>query len=269
MTSFQFTLNEQPVTDKEALALLKASKFADDEIPQIELTKVFNIKKLNTKELFMQAVASQNQDLATLAWKISVATSDSSDKPEKSKYIRPKVSHKIAPEFLNEDSVIASLCTNTAYWSVGVALLLYSLNERFHPGVTLKEICIDYVNQAWHKFDMPEDSILFTGFKREETNVGVIWSPVRQTKAGAKNSYPASAVYMCAREGMQWAKEHNLIDLETCVSYGSESGDDDIRTAKTQRKYYKLSSTEFGSRVFSKWGDSIELVNRYFASRRN
>lgn len=269
MTSFQFTLNEQPVTDKEALALLKASKFSEDEIPQIELTKVFNLKKLNTKDLFMQAVASQNQDLATLAWKISVATGDATELAKPKKYTRPKVSHKINAEELNEDTVIAVVCTNTAYWSVGVALLLYALNERFHPGVTLKEICIDYVNQAWHRFDLPEDSILFTGFQKEETNVGPVWAPIRSSGKDTRNTYPASAVYMAAREGMVWAKEHGLIETETCVSYGSEDGDDSPRTAMTQRKYYKLSSTEFGARVFAKWGDSIELVNRYFESRRN
>jgi len=269
MTSFQFTLNEQPVTDKEALALLKASKFAEDEIPQIELTKVFNLKKLNTKDLFMQAVASQNQDLATLAWKISVATGELPETSKPKKYVRPRVSHRINADQLNEDTVISAVCTNSAYWSVGVALLVYALNERFHPGVTLKEICIDYVNLAWHRFDMPEESILFKGFKQDDTNVGAVWTPVRSAKNTTERTYPSSAIYICAREGMMWAKEHGLIDIETCISYGSEDGENNSRAAATQRKYYKLSSTEFGTKVFSKWGDSIELVNTYFLSRLN
>jgi hypothetical protein len=267
MTSFQFTLNEQPVTDKEAIALLKAANHGKESQPQIELTKVFNLKKLNTKDLFKQAVETHNQDLATLAWKISVSGGAAQELSDKPRYRRAKVSHKIEPENLNEDTVISVVCTNTAYWSVGVALLMYALNERFHPGVTLKEICIDYVNQAWHKFDLPEESILFNGFQREETNMGPVWSPIRNTSDTPQSTYPTSAIYMCAREGMQWAKEHQLIDIETCISYGSEKGNDDERTAKTQRKYYKLSPTQFGTSVFNKWGDSIELVNRYFANR--
>ena len=72
--TFQFLLNGTPLEQSEAATLIKTVKNSRSA-PTIELSEVFDTSKLDSKSLFELAVDKGSQELASLAWKISVGKS--------------------------------------------------------------------------------------------------------------------------------------------------------------------------------------------------
>jgi hypothetical protein len=70
--TFQFLFNGTPLEANEAAVLVKSINSGRTK-PTIELSDVFDMSSVDSKALFDMAVDKGSHELASLAWKISVA----------------------------------------------------------------------------------------------------------------------------------------------------------------------------------------------------
>jgi hypothetical protein len=262
MSNFQFTLYDQAISEKEANSLLAMS--ATEPI-KIELTKLVKISKLNTKQLFELAVSKKDENLAQLAWKLSVNPQAQTAK----RYAARKntVPNKIAPEDLTTDSVISTLCRSKALWTAGTAALLWGMYQADVPAeqeLTLRRVSEMFVNKVWFDDLVPENSVVFKGFSYIAA-IDKAWE-ADVTKTKTRTNYHAGPMYTGLRAGLLWAKHHGLVETREAISYGKLSGPTDSVVDKMQRKYYTIHPTLFGIDTMKIWDDCLELAVNYFVT---
>lgn len=257
--SFQFLLESTPIKQTEAAALLAATGDYGDGPISIELSKLFDLRKLDSKKLFELSVREENPELASLAWKISVK------KPDKA--LRRMTStgrsgaHLKMVDSPSKENLIEYLNRYNGYWSAGAALILTksSLGE----WVTLKEIATEYVNNLWQETEAAETCVAFRGFERD--NRKDRWFPV-DTKSGTerKFSFHVSPVYIGLREGLLWCRNHNLIEQQKGISVGSLKADAPTNAEHMQRVFYQVRATDMGREMVQAWGDVEDYIDRIF-----
>jgi hypothetical protein len=257
--SFQFLLESTPIKQAEAVALLAATGEYGEGPIAIELSKVFDLRRIDSKKLFELSIEKGNPELASLAWKISV------QKPDKAigKIAAPvrngahlKISSPDTP-----DHLIEVLNSYSGYWSAGAALLLSKSAD--DEWTTLKEIATSYVNSLWRETEASETCVAFRGFWRNERSD--VWVPA-DTKPGAerKNSFHVSPVYIGLREGMLWCRNHGLIEQEKGISVGSLRENVAPKAEHMQRMFYQVRATDKGKEMVKAWGDVDDYVDGIF-----
>ncbi len=257
--SFQFLLESTPIKQTEAAALLAATGDYGDGPIAIELSKLFDLRKLDSKKLFELSVQKENPELASLAWKISV------QKPNKT---ISRVSttgragaHLKMVESPTKENLIERLNSYSGYWSAGAALILAKSSKG--EWATLKEIATEYVNNLWQETEAPESCVAFRGFERD--NRKDYWVPV-DTKAGVerKLSFHVSPVYIGLREGLLWCRNHDLIEQQRGISVGSSKPNVQAKAEHMQRVFYQVRATEKGCEMIRAWGDVDDYIDRIF-----
>ena len=125
---FQFLLGNTPIKQAEAAALLAATGDYGQGPIQIELTDIFDLRKLDSQRLFELSVKEQNQELASLAWKISIQKSADGKNVLSKKRSTSGTRNGAHSKMVKEDAtiweLIEKLNSHSSYWSAGAALLL-------------------------------------------------------------------------------------------------------------------------------------------------
>lgn len=253
--TFQFLLNGTPLDAGEAATLIKTVKNSRSA-PTIELSEVFDMSKLDSKALFEMAVDKGSQELASLAWKISVG------KPTKKvKQGRPATAQTV---WEGPEALIEELHKSQSYWAVGAAMILNYFSE-YNDWSTLRKIAIFYVNDIDASDNkVPNNSILYKGFTWSD-ELDLFDPLVIRTGIDRKDTFHVSPMYLSLREGMAWCTKHGLVDQKSQLSYGSLDG---ASSTTMQRVYYNIRLTKRGQDVSSLWADANEYILNFFASRR-
>ena len=266
MTTFQFTLQDQPITEKEAATIVAVTSTAEVPSIKIELTKLIKLQKLNTKKLFDLAIDRKDESLAQLAWKLSILH-QSNTKTTSSK--RSLVPRQLSDADLTASNVIATICGTKSNWAAGVAIILSAVYQmdKVEEELTIRSISEMFVNQMWFEYSFPPESSIFKGFKYEnptrDTDAMII-AVVSKEDAGSTGTYNEGPVYSSVRAGLLWAKAHQLVEVKEAISHGSSKKDSSGIVEYTQRKYYQIFPTRFGRDVIELWGDCIAKAVNYF-----
>ena len=264
---FQFLLGNTPIKQTEAAALLAATGEYGQGPIEIELTDIFDLRKLDSQRLFELSVKEQNQDLASLAWKISIQKSaegkDAFGKKRPASVTRNGAHKKVLKENATVEELIEKLNSHSSYWSAGAALLLKSCAGDW---VTLREAATDYVNTLWRNTSVRETCVAFKGFERN-AQIGA-WEPRDSTvEVDRRNTFHVSPVYIGLREGLIWCRNHGLVEQEKGISVGSLRDDAHAKAEHMQRMFYKARATVQGRDVLEAWGDIDDYIDRVFAGR--
>lgn len=254
--TFQFLLNGTPVEPSEAATLVKTVRNSRSA-PTIELSDVFDMSKLDSKALFELAVDKGSQELASLAWKISVGKQTKHSK---------RMGRTPAPQTTWEgpEALIDALHNSTSYWAVGAAMILNYFAES-NDWSTIRQIAIHYVNDIdMSDNNVPTDSILYKGFTFSEEKDEYEPLVLRQG-VDRKHTFHVSPMYLSLREGLGWCAKNGLVDQKSQLSYGSLEGD---TGSQMQRVYYSLRLTQRGQDVIKLWADAGEYITSFFAKRR-
>jgi hypothetical protein len=266
MTTFQFTLQDQPITEKEAATIVAVTSTAEVPSIKIELTKLIKLQKLNTKKLFDLAIDRKDESLAQLAWRLSVLP-QSRTKTTPSK--RSLVPRQLSDSDLTASNVIATICGTKSNWAAGVAIILSAVYQmdKIEEDLTIKSISEMFVNQMWFEYCFPPESSIFKGFKYESAtrdSDAEIVAVVSKEDAGSTGTYNEGPVYSSVRAGLLWAKAHQLVEVKEAISHGSSKKDSSGMGEYTQRKYYQVFPNRFGRDVIELWGDCIAKAVNYF-----
>jgi hypothetical protein len=253
--TFQFLLNGTPLDAGEAATLIKTVKNSRTA-PTIELSEVFDISKLDSKALFEMAVDKGSQELASLAWKISVG------KPAKKMKVGRPVVQKTVWE--GPEALIEELHKSQSYWAVGAAMILDYFSE-INDWSTLRKIAIFYVNDIDASDNkVPHDSVMYKGFTWSE-ELDMYDPLVLRAGIDRRDTFHVSPMYLSLREGMNWCMKNGLVEQKSQVSYGSLDG---AKGNTMQRVYYNLRLTKRGQDVSQLWADSNEYILNFFTARR-
>lgn len=264
--TFQFLLQSTPIEHGEAMALMQAAQNKENGPFEIDLAKVINISKIDSKKLFDMAVKHESPDLATLAFKMSVRHKDDPKAaPMVSKPARASRVPEMAAGATIED-LIAKLHDSNNYWATGAALLIASTSR--NDWTTLKDVAVNYVNRVWRESDISEKSVLFRGFKSEDAGLGLMWQPLElQPGVERKLTFHVSPIYIGLREGLLWCRKNDLVEQKSGISVGPVRANTSANAHSMQRVYYKIKATEKGDKMKALWGDVDSYIYNFFKAR--
>ena len=256
--TFQFLFNGTPLEANEAAVLVKSVNSGRTK-PTIELSDVFDMSSIDSKALFDLAVDKGSHELASLAWKISVAKP--TRKPHAVRRGRPTAEPTV---WEGPEALIEELHKSQSYWSIGAAMLMNYFGDS-EEWSTLRKIGIHFVNTLDKSKNMPDTSVLFKGF---------VWNDEKSEfepldyRAGVdrKQTFHVSPMYLALREGLGWCVRHGLVEQKSQISYGSKDQDQDSATMR--RVYYSVRLTKRGHDVIKLWADSRAYIESYFMKRR-
>lgn len=260
--TFQFLFNGTPLEANEAAVLVKSINSGRTK-PTIELSDVFDMSSIDSKALFDLAVDKGSHELASLAWKISVA------KPARKPHaVRPGRPAAVPTVWEGPEALIEELHKSQSYWSIGAAMLMTYLGDS-DDWSTLRKIGVHFVNNLGSselgKSRMPDNSVLYKGFTWNDEKME--FEPL-DYRAGIdrKQTFHVSPMYLALREGLGWCVRHGLVEQKSQISYGSKDQDQDSATMR--RVYYSVRLTKRGHDVIKLWADSHAYIESYFMKRR-
>jgi len=256
--TFQFLFNGTPLEANEAAVLVKSINSGRIK-PTIELSDVFDMSSVDSKALFDMAVDKGSHELASLAWKISVA------KPARKTHAKRPGRPVAAPTvWEGPEALIEELHKSQSYWSIGAAMLMnyFGASEDWS---TLRKIGIHFVNTIGSTKGMPDNSVLYKGFTWNDESMA--FEPL-DYRAGIdrKQTFHVSPMYLALREGLGWCVRHGLVEQKSQISYGSKDQDQDSATMR--RVYYSVRLTKRGHDVIKLWADSYSFIESFFMKRR-
>lgn len=258
--NFQFLLQGTPIEKEEAAALFKATRSSKDDCYPIDLEKVIDMKVIDSKKLFELAVEKKIPDLASLAFKVSLASNGSNSAPRRRSANRnarrmSKV-RSSAPE-----EIIDLLNRTSSYWATGAASILLETSST--EWCTLREIAVSIVNTLDKQARIPRNSVLFRGFIQTENG----WEP-QDISDGVqrKDTYPVSPVYIGLREGLIWCVKNNLVEQKSLMSV---SPTQEGNKGTMSRIFYKIKATESANEVVALWADLPNYIESFYRARRS
>lgn len=245
---FSFNIKGTALSKDEAHALLELSS----ETPiALDLAKVVDLRKLNSKKLFQLSVEKQNPSLAQLAYKISTRTT----------LAKPRIRAARKPvEYVDlpVGKLLLKLTDSTSLWATGAAMILEATSNESEW--TVRQIATHFANTL----GVSSKSVLFKGF----TLINGSWEPLT-LKEGAKRSetFHACPTYMALREGAEWLVKNGLVARTEAVSKGSYSESETPQVAAMSRVYHKLTITNKGKDLLDLWSDIEDFITNSFDSR--
>lgn len=263
--NFQFRLLGTPVEPNEAAALLTATKGANRKPFDIELSSLLDFKTVDSKKLFDLAVENNNQDLASLAWKVSVNQKQSQPQfqhhVETPKKLKPVV---VSQNDTSVDDLIDKMLRSTAYPFVGGAMLLKAASDK--EWVTLRETALTLATTMWERFEVPPGSKFFRGLALQDGKFTTL-----DLSAGVPRrlTFHVSPLYISLREGLLFCLREGLVEQRRMLSTGCKDKEKVVSTsiAQMQRMYYKVRLTAKGKQLCSRWGDIDAYIERQFKAQ--
>jgi hypothetical protein len=270
MSNLQFTLYDQQLTEKEANALISLAKKESPEPIKIEISKIVKLKKLNIKQLFELSVTRKDENLAQLAWRLSVAPSTA--KFKNTTYRKNPIPHQIPQDQISTDTVVSKICNRKSNWAAGGAIILWAIYQsevKPEDGLTLRTISELFLNRVWFDDLLQENSPVFKGFNYYPNTEKAWEAHINKSDSDNRENYYGSPLYSALRSGLLWVKHHGLVDTQEAVSVGRVDGLNDSNTEKMQRKYYTVHPTLFGIDTMKVWDDCIDVAINYFLTLKD
>jgi len=257
--NFQFLLQGTPIEKEEAAALFKATQSAKTDYYPIDLEKVIDLKVIDSKKLFDLAVEKKIPDLASLAFKVSLATNSNASKP------RVRNPNRIARRTArvrgsSSEEIIELLNQTSSYWATGAASILLETSST--EWCTLREIAINIVNMLDRQTRMPKNSVLYRGFT--QTDEG--WEPLDFSYGvERKNTFHVSPVYIGLREGLLWCVKNGLVEQKSLMSVTPTN---ESNKGTMSRIFYKIKATENANSIVGLWADLPNYIESFYRARR-
>jgi hypothetical protein len=256
--NFQFRIGGTILEQNEAEALLSATK--NGTVPTIiDLNPVLTHAEMDAAKLFELAVTQKNQDLASLAWKISVQQQQEAKTKESPK--TPQLTLVSYEKQKNLDAIIHHLNNTTSYRSLGVAMLLKATKEK--EWVTLREVATQFANEMWP--NVSRNCKLLRGFEHR----GGKLTPVDLSSGiERRHTFHVSPLYIALREGLLYCKSQDLMEQKKMLSVGAPYAKTaDPRTESTRRIYYKIKATSRGEALTELWADIDRYIQKGFITQ--
>jgi len=205
--NFQFCLAGTPIEPHEAVALLEIAAPKGSSKPMIDISTIIDTKELNASKLFELAVSKQNQDLASLAWKISV------QQKQPATFGAPKLKVVSSVKEPTLEGIIEQLNGTNSYCALGTAMLLKATS--FKQWVTLRETATYFAGEIVNKkLGFPTSKFL-RGFEMVEGKP----TPIDLSSGiERKHTFHVSPMYIALREGLVYCKKHGLVEQKQMLS---------------------------------------------------
>jgi hypothetical protein len=256
--NIQFSLAGTALNDKEALALLESTKSKNTN-SVIELEKIIDVNDLDANMLFQTAVVTGNQELASLAWKISVAKAEAPQPVAKTPEPTLATTSKKLAEL---DTIIDHLNKTTSYCSTGVAMLLKM--SRTQECFTLRQTAIHFANSIFASHPEVLASKFFKGFEYIDGKL----SPIGLNgKIERNKTFHVSPMYLALREGLLYCTRNQLMKQMRRLSVGAPYVENPSPSVgATRRIYYAVQATDRGKQLAEMWADMDRYIVRNFAA---
>lgn len=242
----------------EAEALLRATK-GETSNPVIDITALIDAENLDASKLFEMAVSKKQQDLASLAWKISMQQTKPSKVTEFSTPAKLRLMEKDEKTY-DLGEIIDHLNKSQSYSTLGVAMLLKATSTK--QWVTLRETATFFANELFKQRHLAPTSKFLRGFQVIDGGL----SPVDMS-SGLERRYTfhVSPMYIALREGLVYCKKHGLVEQKRMLSVGAPYSKTPSKSSdSTRRIYYKISATTQGKQIVDLWGDLDEYIMKKF-----
>lgn len=261
--NFDFHLQGTPIKPSEATALLTATGLDPLQGLRIDLEKFLDMRKVNSKMLFDLSVKEGNQELASLAWRISMGRSDKTQKIASPRTLVRAAKPAYEEQVLSLEDIIDKLHRSDAYWAAGVALIVSRTTQE--EWTTLRRIATEFVNDCWITQSLPNNSTAYRGFVLGDAG---FLQPCELVKGvERKKTFHVSPMYISLREGMLFCQKHNLIEVLSDVSVGSSNPNRDRRAKDMRRVFYKIRASEKGVALAELWSDCESFAKLLFRKR--
>lgn len=258
--NFQFALAGIPIEMAEAEALLKATR-GDTANPVIDISSLIDSENLDASKLFEMAVSKKQQDLASLAWKISMQQT----KPIKATQMAaPTKLRLVEKEESSVDlgEIIDHLNNSRSYATLGVAMLLKATSTK--QWVTLRETATFFANELFKQRHVVPPSKFLRGFQVMDGGMSV--GPVDMSSGlERRHTFHVSPMYIALREGLLYCKKHDLVEQKRMLSVGAPYAKAPKNNSdSTRRIYYKISATSRGKQMVNLWADLDQYIMKNF-----
>lgn len=260
--NFQFCLQGVPLESSEASALIDAAHKGRKYPISIELTNLIDFGKVDSKRLFDLAVETNNKELASVAWKVSVE-----QRLTQAKFIRRdpvELSVVSSTNKINHvENLIDLLVRSNTYCHAGAAMLLQAASQK--EWVTLRETALLFANTMWDSKEVPRDSKFFRGFM--PTREGLTTLDMGRG-VSRKDTFHVSPIYIGLREGLLLCLREGLVEQRKVLSTGAVNKNIKFvpsNVSKMQRAYYKVKLTARGQELCDKWGDMDLYISQQFS----
>ena len=262
----QFSLHGAPLLLSEAEALIQSSSIKKPL--EIDISNYFDVSDLDSSNLFELAVKTKNQDLASLAFKISVSKS----KPSKSLQNQKKTTNTIVNiiPYKNSDrklksaveDIIHDLNKSSSCAMIGAAMILKMVSRK--EETTIRETAIWVVNTMWEKGSSVQHSKFFKGFEF----MGGKLEPIHLRHGiERRHTFHVSPIYIGLREGLSYCLQHGLVTSRKRLSTGAYK-DRPQGAEQMQRVYYSFKKTEKGEELLNLWADLDDYIYKGFCSQK-
>jgi len=252
--NFQFCLAGTPIEPHEAVALLEIAAPKGSSKPMIDISTIIDTKELNASKLFELAVSKQNQDLASLAWKISV------QQKQPATFGAPKLKVVSSVKEPTLEGIIEQLNGTNSYCALGTAMLLKATS--FKQWVTLRETATYFAGEIVNKkLGFPTSKFL-RGFEMVEGKP----TPIDLSSGiERKHTFHVSPMYIALREGLVYCKKHGLVEQKQMLSVGAPySKNSSLQIDSTRRIYYKINCSKRGLQLVEMWADMDRYIEKNF-----
>lgn len=259
--NIQFSVGGTLLEANEALALLNLAAGHEKGRPTIELDRLIDLKTLDATSLFQTAVSTGNQELASLAWKISV--NKKAQPFSKDTVSSPKLTLVKPAKEKNLESIIETLNNSNSYYAMGAAMLLRQASQK--EWTTIRETAIDFINDMWLSSPNTRNCKFYRGFSLSEGKL----TPIDLNSGiERKHTFHVSPMYIALREGLVYCTEQNLVEIKRTLSVGAtRSKTDTPKTSHMRRVYYRFKLTERGVELMDMWADIDRYINKTFAGQ--
>lgn len=261
--NFQFHLQGTPIETKEAAALLTATGVDTSEGLRIDLEKFLDMRKINSRTLFDLSVQQESRELANLAWRISVGKTDTPAKissPRGASLSRPSA---FKEDTLSLEDLIDKINRSDAYWAAGVAMIISDMHQE--EWTTLRKIATAFVNECWEQRSLPNKSMAYRGFVLRDNGK---LQPYEYAKGvNRKETFHVSPMYIGLREGLIFCQKHNLVEVRSAVSVGSQDDEKNAKAPEIRRMFYKLRASGRGLALRELWSDCDDFAKLLFQKR--
>jgi hypothetical protein len=268
--NFQFNYKGTPLNSSEAAALLTLSHGTDPVA--VDINKLVDGRRLNSKALFDMAVKQAKPELASLAWKISVQKGKPTESPRRavtrtfSRASSIKASSiKASQDAPQAEEIIDKILHSQSYWAAGAALLISNLDKT--EWATLRQLATDFVNHCADFSLLPTDSAAFKGF---ELTADSFYTPRDLSKdTPRRESFHAAPLYIGLRDGLIFCQKNGLTEVESDVATGYSTGEESRKLipGALSRVYYKVRLSEKGAALQDTWSDAEDHAVSIFNNK--
>ena len=256
----QFSLHGSPLLYSEAEALIQTSTKIKKPL-NIDITDYVSVDELNSSKLFDLAVKTKNQELASLAFKISVSRDKTVKKQEPKNTIVNIIPYKEKTKSIED--IIDDINMSSSYPMIGAAMIMKMLSTKEES--TLRETAIFFANLMWNDSTVAKNSKFFKGFEYKE---GALVPLLLRDGVERKHTFHVAPIYLGLREGLAYCVEKDLVRSRRRLSTGSPYRETAPNAEQMQRVYYSFKATEKGKNLYETWADIDNYIRINFHNQR-